>query len=70
MDEGPLASIYLPSQWFLTARDAFNGVTLWKKPIAVWHSRLFPLKSGPFQLPCRIVASERHAVRNACRLER
>lgn len=58
MDEGPLASIYLPSQWFLTARDAFNGVTLWKKPIAIWHSRLFPLKSGPFQLPRRIVASE------------
>jgi len=58
MDEGPLASIYLPSQWFLTARDAFNGVTLWKKPIATWHSRLFPLKRGPFQLPRRIVAAD------------
>ena len=56
IDEGPLASIYLPSDWFLTARDAFNGITLWKKPITAWHSRLFPLKSGPFQLPRRIVA--------------
>jgi len=58
MDEGPLVSIYLPSQWSLTARDAFNGVTLWSKPIAVWHSRLFPLKSGPFQLPRRMVAAD------------
>jgi outer membrane protein assembly factor BamB len=56
MDEGPLASIYLPSQWRLTARDAFSGVLLWKKPIKSWHARLFPLKSGPAQLPRRLVA--------------
>ena len=58
MDEGPLASIHLPSRWFLTARDAFNGVTLWKKPIAIWQSRFFNLKNGPFQLPRRMVASD------------
>jgi hypothetical protein len=39
--------LYLPSQWSLTARDAFSGVQLWKKPIESWHARLFPLKSGP-----------------------
>jgi outer membrane protein assembly factor BamB len=56
MDEGPLASVYLPSKWSLTARDAFNGIVLWKKPIPVWHTQLFKLKSGPFQLPRRLVA--------------
>ncbi len=58
MDEGPLTSIYLPSKWFLTARDAFSGVRLWKIPIARWHARLFPLKSGPHQLPRRLVAAD------------
>ncbi|NQU21639.1 MAG: PQQ-binding-like beta-propeller repeat protein [Candidatus Nealsonbacteria bacterium] len=58
MDEGPLASIYLPGKWYLTARDAFNGVLLWKKPIESWHARLFPLKSGPVQLLRRLVADD------------
>ena len=58
IDEGPTASIYLPSQWFLSARDAFSGVLLWKIPIREWHARLFPLKSGPLQLPRRLVATD------------
>lgn len=58
MDEGPLASVYLPSKWTLTARDAFNGVVLWKRPIETWHSQLFPLKSGPYQLTRRVVATD------------
>ncbi len=56
MDEGPLASVYLPSKWSLTARDAFNGIVLWRKPIPLWHTQLFQLKSGPFQLPRRLIA--------------
>ena len=56
MDEGPKASIYLPAKWMLTARDAFSGVRLWQIPIGKWHARLFPLKSGPMQLPRRLVA--------------
>ncbi len=56
MDEGPKASIYLPSQWSLSARDAFSGVRLWTIPIRQWHARLFPLKSGPMQMPRRLVA--------------
>jgi hypothetical protein len=56
MDEGPTTSIYLPSKWFLTARDAFSGVLLWKVPIPDWHARLLPLKSGPLQLPRRLAA--------------
>jgi len=57
MDEGPLASVYLSSKWSLTARDAFNGIVLWKQPIPIWHTQLFGLKSGPFQLTRRLVAA-------------
>jgi len=57
MDEGALASIYLPAEWSLTARDAFSGVRLWKLPIRTWHARLFPLKSGPHQVSRRLVAA-------------
>ena len=56
-DEGPTSSIVLPSKWALIARDAFNGLVLWKKAIPEWHTRLWPLKSGPAQLPRRLVAT-------------
>ena len=36
MDEGPTDSIQLPAETFLTARDAFNGVVLWKRPLKNW----------------------------------
>ena len=56
IDEGPTASIYLPARVCLVARDAFNGLLLWKKPIPSWHTHLFRLKSGPQQLARRLVA--------------
>jgi outer membrane protein assembly factor BamB len=56
MDEGPRESILLPSQWFVIARDAFNGAVLWKRAIPEWNTQLWPLKSGPNQLPRRLVA--------------
>ena len=40
----------------MIARDAFNGTLLWKRPIAEWNTQLWPLKSGPNQLPRRLVA--------------
>jgi len=55
MDEGPEETILLPSRWSLTARDAFSGVVLWKAPIKNWVTQLWPLKSGPNQLPRRLV---------------
>ncbi len=57
-DEGPTASIQLPAKWSLIARDAFNGTILWKRPISSWNTHLWPLKSGPAQLPRRLVAVE------------
>jgi len=55
-DEGPIASVALPSKWRLIARDAFNGVLLWKKPIPRWEYRLRPFRSGPPGLHRRLVA--------------
>jgi len=56
MDEGPTESIQLPPEFYLTARDAFNGTVLWKRPLRNWFNPLYPLKSGPGWLPRRLVA--------------
>ncbi len=56
MDEGSRVSIQLPPDWKLIARDAFNGVVLWKRDIPKWHHHLWPLKSGPTQLARRLVS--------------
>ncbi|MEK6236261.1 MAG: PQQ-binding-like beta-propeller repeat protein, partial [Planctomycetales bacterium] len=55
-DEAPRVSVLINPEWKLIARDAFNGTVLWKRPITKWHSHLFRLKSGPAQLPRRLVA--------------
>ncbi|MEA3226918.1 MAG: PQQ-binding-like beta-propeller repeat protein, partial [Planctomycetota bacterium] len=56
VDEGPASSMEVRPTWSLTARDAFNGVLLWKRPISswAWHQRKF--RSGPVQLPRTFVA--------------
>ena len=56
VDEGPRASILWDSDWKVVARDAFNGVILWKKQIGRWTDQLWPLKSGPSKTPRRLVA--------------
>ena len=56
IDEGPRASIQLPADWQLVARDAYNGVILWKKPIEQWLTRYWPWKSGPAQMPRKLIA--------------
>jgi outer membrane protein assembly factor BamB len=56
MDEGPSASVQLPPEWKLIARDAFNGVILWKRNIPLWQTHLWPLKAGPATIPRRLVA--------------
>ncbi len=56
MDEAPPVSILMAPQWRLIARDAFNGTILWKRPIGKWFSHLHGLKSGPADLPRKLVA--------------
>ena len=50
-------SIQLPSKWQLVARDAFNGAILWRRQIGPWFSQMQHLKSGPSDLPRRLVAN-------------
>ncbi len=40
-DEGPIGIVdqRLPSKWALIARDAFNGVKLWRRPMPRWGWR-------------------------------
>ncbi len=56
IDEGLRKHILLPSKWVLVARDGFNGTILWKRPLKQWYPHNWPLKSGPGDLPRRLVA--------------
>ena len=56
LDKGPVASVAMPPQWTLVARDAFNGVQLWQRPIESWEWHLRGFRSGPTDLPRRLVA--------------
>ncbi len=60
VDEGPAASLAMPPVWRLVARDAFNGVVLWKRPIGPWEGVLRPFRSGPPDLARRLVAVGDH----------
>ena len=51
--ENPL----LPGRWFLIARDAFNGVELWRHPIEEWDSITRYIKDMAIQLQSRLVAA-------------
>ena len=56
IDDGPRADIRMPSKWFLAARDAFNGVNLWKKRIETWADHFRKFRSGPPDLAFRLVS--------------
>lgn len=60
IDEGPIGLAgqhAVPDKWFLVARDAFNGVTLWKVPIRRWGWREWKdtwFNSRPGDIPLNI----------------
>lgn len=56
LDEATAANINVPSQWVIMARDAFSGVTLWKKPMKSWAWHLIRFRSGPAQVTRLLVA--------------
>jgi len=56
VDEGPVVSALAPPVWRLVARDAFNGVLLWKREIETWEGHLRKFRSGPLELARRLVA--------------
>ena len=61
-DEAAPTISSLPDQWVLIARDAFNGVLLWKRPIQQWGWKAWsPKETGgrfnvPVFIPRRLVA--------------
>jgi outer membrane protein assembly factor BamB len=55
-DEGSIAYPNNPANWSLCARDAYNGVLLWRIPIQRYQDHMWRLKNGPAQLPRRLVA--------------
>jgi outer membrane protein assembly factor BamB len=56
VDDAPFASIRFRGQWNLAARDAFNGVLLWKREIPQWNDHLRHFRSGPVHLQRRLAA--------------
>ena len=58
VDETPRADIRFPSKWSLVARDAFNGVVLWKRPIPTWVDQLRRFRSGPAGMAFRLAAQD------------
>jgi len=58
IDEAPVVDIRLPSRFVLVARDAFNGVVLWKRPLADWAEQLRRFRAGPPDLPFRLAVEK------------
>ncbi len=56
IDETSRADIRFPAHWFLVARDAFNGVLLWKRPVRTWVNQLRRFRSGPAETAFRLAA--------------
>ena len=56
LDEGPSANLDVPGQWIVLARDAFSGVSLWRRPIESWAHWQHRFRSGPGQLARLLVA--------------
>ncbi len=56
VDETTAASMEIPGRWLLVARDAFNGVTLWRRAISSWAWHGHGFRAGPVQLPRTLVA--------------
>lgn len=54
-DEAPVASLREPSQWRLVARDAYNGILLWKRPIEMWFPHIVNWGYTPRHLQRRLI---------------
>ncbi len=55
-DEAPVASIRQPARWQLVARDAYNGILLWQRPVSEWYPHIMNWGQTPSQLQRKLVA--------------
>jgi len=56
VDQAPAASIRQTPRWHLVARDAYNGILLWKRPVETWFPHIVNWGATPRQLQRRLVA--------------
>ncbi|MEA3226648.1 MAG: methyltransferase domain-containing protein, partial [Planctomycetota bacterium] len=56
LDEASLSSIRQTPEWRLVARDAFNGILLWKKNVGAWFPHIVNWGGTPRQLQRKLVA--------------
>lgn len=57
LDEAPPAAVRCTPRWRLVARDAFNGVLLWERPLADWYPHIVNWGQTPRQLERKLVAA-------------
>ncbi len=55
-DQGPIATLRQPAEWKLLARDAYNGLPLWDRPIGKWFTHLSGWTQGPQQVQRKLIA--------------
>ena len=55
-DEAEVASVRRPPQWHLVARDAYNGILLWKRPFTPWFPHIVNWGQAPRHLQRRLIA--------------
>ncbi|MGD8240224.1 MAG: hypothetical protein PVH68_16840 [Armatimonadota bacterium] len=55
-DLAPIALPLMPGKYTLVAREAFNGLVLWKRELANWENITHWMKPTPVQLSRRMVA--------------
>jgi len=58
VDQAPAASILRSPTWHVVARDAFNGMLLWKRPLSSWFPHIVDWGQTPPQLQRRLVAAD------------
>jgi len=56
-DEGPTISLRRSPEWHLVARDAYNGLALWKRPFSPWYPHIMNWGGTPEFLQRRLVAA-------------
>jgi len=56
VDEAPVASVRTPPRWRLIARDAYNGIVLWKREVGEWFPHIVNWGQTPRQLQRKLVA--------------
>ena len=58
VDTATSANMSVPGKWRIIARDAFNGVELWRKKIDSWVPHTIGFRSGPPHVTRLLVASD------------